>query len=283
MTDIKEYWSPEIKEKYIGKKCVIVCEDIIKLEKLSEEEYKLEAKTYYNYDNFLYKITKSDFPRNTFNFICNEEIKELVVEGTIFSLENDKKEFITREEFEVDINMIRKSSLINDLIDDQEVDELGKIPVDVPPKVMKKIIEFLEYNIQPYHKIYQIEKPIRYLTFSMNINDYDDDVLGDLRKREEVRNWYADFASRSSRLEKADIIRKSFYLNIPELFNLFCLEFSMWYKKEENEVIQKELNLSDEQMNIALEMTREEMKKIKEKENEKNKKEIKEEEIKENN
>lgn len=273
---LKEYWQPEINENYIGKKCTIVCSDFLKINKITEGKWELRCNYSYDLKTFPFPIIEEkNKPKYIYYFSPNKEVEglqKITLEGHDFIYDTDSNSFINKEEFEVDINSIRKSKIINDIID-KEFDISEKIPVNVSPKIMKIIIKFLEYNIQPYHKIYEHLKPIKYNNFQMNINNYDNDVLGEPSLREEVRKWYTDFVNSFSRFERRDIIDRSYYLDLPELTHLFCLEYSMWFKTQTFEELVEQFNIPKEVSEEALKKGSEEIEKIKNESKEKESKE----------
>ena len=61
-------------------------------------------------------------------------------------------------EFNVDVNTIRYSKLINEIIHN-DYDLKEKISVNVPSSIFKHILSFLEYYVQENHKLYIFKKP----------------------------------------------------------------------------------------------------------------------------
>lgn len=289
-TEIKEYWQPKIKEEYVGKKCLINCSDSIVIKKSEKtesenEKWELRMNNFYDiktivlsgeksltYDEKIISEKNRTFYVYHFNL---EEYKEgffqkITLEGIDFNYDNESDSFINKEEFSIDINLIRRSKLVDEIIDENENEDIN-IPLNISPKMMRIILKFLDYNIQEFHKIYEMVKPIRYNIFRMNINNYDDMLLGSIDKREEVRKWYADFVDSFTRFEKRDIIHASWYINLPELFNLFRLEYHMWFKSRTFEELVEIFDISKEAAEEALKKGQLEVDEIlKDEKNEKN-------------
>lgn len=110
------------------------------------------------------------------------------------------------EEIEASINHLNESVLIKSMIDEDSSDE-HSIPVPkVTSKVMKIIIEFLEYNST--HKLKNIPKPIPPNT----------------KKLESIvkQKWYVEFMNRFEIEEIYELVHASNYLDIKPLLNLCC-------------------------------------------------------------
>ena len=286
MTSLAEYWTPNIIEKYVDKKITLICTDSFNFNKVNDDTYELRTTTFYNLDDFgitfnSYDKRKRNYPFSSEEFKKIENKKSFCIEGHLFNFENNS--FVCKEEIEFDVNLIRHSKFINELID-EDIDLSEKLPINVSPKVMKIIKEYLEYFIQPFHKIYEIKKQFRYNIFKMNINDYDNSELGTPEKKKEVQEWYNNFVNKLSRFEKEDIINKTHYLQIEHMFHLFLLEYTMWFKSIERQELIEFYNIPEEDQKKSLEEAEtiiqeekkkfeEEQKKLKEKEKENQEKE----------